>query len=777
MSEDIVLRSSEIVDPSGNNTRRRRRTLLQVGGPILSVVLVVAVIIGVSLHTYFANRDGVLSLTRKMFSIQADEVSLRVSDYLGPAPATAIVAHDLLAAEQLDTRPMVYQTYARSMLRNVSQVESFFFADDTGAFWYVGRAPEGLPEGYETSHIETRDGEKVLHHWYYDEAGKLTKENVTPLKEADPRKRAWYVQPQELGHLFWSDPYGFKETGQFVVTASTPMTFHDGRKGAFAINISLNRMTDFLEKIHLGNSGRAVIIDKNGRLVAGSGLMKIVNAANWNFQNMKITPQNAPVFYQALAKYHVYGAGPQIVDAQNKHYVTISAPLAHGKQRGWVVMLEAQESDFSAFTRAAGLQNLAFSALIVVLAAALAGFLVRQNRKTERVRRVLEAEREKREADSRILSDIAGEPDLFDADAEVPVLTRNLAACGDAKRVTLWRFVEGGQRILCEDSYDREADTHSAGIEIARGEIDALIAANEVNEFLMFEDAAADERSRPFSRLWMRSYGSRKLLVLPVNARGRVSGMMTVEDAQQEKPARVIGTFVAGIAAVRFNFAGDERPEGDKAAVPQDADVETRFGKKLVFAPDTDQEADLPAGRYPMVSAATIVFGLVQTPAIAEDVDLLPVVQRLAEQVQAIAREHRLFSMQAFSNRILLIGGCRKEGDRESAQRLADAMLAIRELCMLTLADAEFSTSFRIGMHVGPALGAELGGEPRVFNLWGEAIHFSELLAESMPDAAAIQVSEAAHVLLRENYLFRPRGDFYLPRSGVTRSFILAGRR
>ncbi len=42
--------------------------------------------------------------------------------------------------------------------------------------------------------------------------------------------------------------------------------------------------------------------------------------------------------------------------------------------------------------------------------------------------------------------------------------------------------------------------------------------------------------------------------------------------------------------------------------------------------------------------------------------------------------------------------------------------------------------------------------------------------------AGAIQASEAAYTRLRENFLFRPRGSFYTPGVGESRTFVLAGQ-
>jgi hypothetical protein len=40
-----------------------------------------------------------------------------------------------------------------------------------------------------------------------------------------------------------------------------------------------------------------------------------------------------------------------------------------------------------------------------------------------------------------------------------------------------------------------------------------------------------------------------------------------------------------------------------------------------------------------------------------------------------------------------------------------------------------------------------------------------------------VQVTEAAYERLHQEFLFRPRGSFYLPQVGEARTFILAARR
>jgi len=83
---------------------------------------------------------------------------------------------------------------------------------------------------------------------------------------------------------------------------------------------------------------------------------------------------------------------------------------------------------------------------------------------------------------------------------------------------------------------------------------------------------------------------------------------------------------------------------------------------------------------------------------------------------------------------------------------------------------------FRLGIHCGIAIGHALGSNPGVFNLWGEAAKTAEVMATSaLP--GAIQTSEAVYRRLRQGFVLRPRGTFYLPTVGASQTFVLAGRR
>ena len=68
-----------------------------------------------------------------------------------------------------------------------------------------------------------------------------------------------------------------------------------------------------------------------------------------------------------------------------------------------------------------------------------------------------------------------------------------------------------------------------------------------------------------------------------------------------------------------------------------------------------------------------------------------------------------------------------------------------------------------------------MGSEQRAYNLWGESVRLADTMAESgLP--GSIVVTETSYRLLRDRYLFRVRGTFYLGGSGEMSTYLLTGR-
>jgi adenylate cyclase len=161
--------------------------------------------------------------------------------------------------------------------------------------------------------------------------------------------------------------------------------------------------------------------------------------------------------------------------------------------------------------------------------------------------------------------------------------------------------------------------------------------------------------------------------------------------------------------------------------------------------------------------------------AIREPGDGSTLADHLAAALQGIAAASDIPYVKMVGHDAVLAAGYAPR-DSSAIERIADAAVATRERFLELLEGAGQSPAFRIGIHYGLAFGSQVGHEPRLFNLWGEAVRTADLMAASGAGAGSIQVSEAAYQQLRQHFLFRPRGSFHLPRVGTAQTFVLGSR-
>ena len=217
---------------------------------------------------------------------------------------------------------------------------------------------------------------------------------------------------------------------------------------------------------------------------------------------------------------------------------------------------------------------------------------------------------------------------------------------------------------------------------------------------------------------------------------------------------------------------GRERSSTDKAVT---AAPEAKRSYTAELASRGIDPSTIDGDVYPNV--AVVVVHLVDPVALS--VRLASGENSISDQIactlQQIARKRDVPYLKIVGQEIIGAAGFNAP-DGAAALLMADVALAIRDHCLELFEDSDRRQEFRIGIDCGPAIGGEVGNNPRLFNLWGEAVRSASHMAlTGLP--GTVQVTEAAYERLRHDFLFRPRGAFYLPQVGEARTFILAGRR
>ncbi len=776
--------TDEIVDISGRTIRRRRQLLRRVGGPVLGVALVILSILGVSLYSYQANRAGALMLSGAVLDGLQARIAREVSSYLAPATQAALIARDMVARHAISDSQTAIEGFAASMLDQVPNLEGFYVANGDGDFTMVRRDPAG---GTDTKLIANRPGARQVSTVHLDAAGQVVDRATDPNDNFDPRERVWYKGALATDGVYWSAPYIFFTTQAPGITAAIRFQQSGSVDRVFGVDITLEALSGFLASLQIGRTGRAAIVDNAGNVIAAPGLVRPVGANGRQIVPTATDALNSPALTGAYDRFRVEGYGSRTIDAGDVRYVVTASRLPAAGQ-DWVLLIAAPQSDFTGFAEDNSRKNLLLSLVTIGLAGLLGLLLVRQNRRADRMARSLAQQRENSARETRALSALAAQPGLFDPQRPAPGLTEGLAEMSAARRTSVWRLAGEGRVLRCEDSFEQQGG-HVDGLELSRSELPRFFQLLDGGEAVDGVDAAADARTSELHRLLMRPFGSRTLSVLPVHGASGVSGALLLEDAAEPERARSFAQAVSSIAAMRMARHEQE----DNAAVPLDegeagppqavavAHGTEAFSSVLTLdRPDSEDRAvpsGLAATYFPSVTAMTIRFDDAVSLARPDQAGVTALADEIVKAMQAIAARYALPYMKLTGNSLIAAAGCVAAPDSSATERLADAAVAAREACLTLLAQSGLEPVFHIGIDFGAALGCALGQEPRVFNLWGDVIRTAELMAVSATGAGSIQVSEPAYEQLRQQFLFRPRGVFYLPRIGTARTFILAGRR
>lgn len=787
-------RALEVIDPSGARQQRIRRNLRRLLLPIAGVTMVIASLVGIGLHTYSLVHASSLRLTHDLLVATQTTVAGEVASYLEPVTAGSGIAHDMLQHSALRDRADPFTLFAGALLRQTPQVQAFYLANSDGDFELIQRHGQG---GLEQVIVAAQSGTRMRTTLDTDVDGRVTDQEAPAPSDYDPRKSSFFTAPIQAKTTWWSEPHIFKPTGQPIVTASVAYATGDGRDHVLAVNISLDQLSAFLSSLHIGKNGRAVIVRRDGRVIASPAFARHAGDAATATLDPAAARGPENELTRAFDVFRVQGFGPHSFSIGRKPYISIAAKLPAGGA-DWALLVVVPARDFATFTTSNSRSLLAWSLVTVGLAAILAGFLVYQGRRSDRLLLAIAARDERAVADRRALRDLLDDPSLLDPAAEVPALTEQLCALAVADRAGIWRLATN-DLMHCEDLFDRADDGHLAGLELTpesavdeaprAGFADAIRAAVEQDSMLEVIDPSHDPRTARFYRLHLRGAHVRSLTILPVQAEGSLFGAIVLENARRATEARPALELVAGIAALRLRQAvpsGVPDTGEDNAARPMEPAIPSGTSLYLAAQADPASGEAVAQGFFPAVAVMVAAFGGTGGQREGEARDTIALVSRITRGMTEIAQRHQLFLVRIAGHRLLAASGCTEIPDPDAPVRLAEAALALRDLVTNVLANADIDPVFQIGIDVGRALGAVVGGgvdaqadatRPGVFNLWGEAITGAERMAQSNHLPGGIQVTEAAQAALRDRFLFRSRGNFYDPRAGVRRTYVLAGRR
>jgi class 3 adenylate cyclase len=470
-------------------------------------------------------------------------------------------------------------------------------------------------------------------------------------------------------------------------------------------------------------------------------------------------------------------------------------------------MIVVPEADFIGFVALHNRSTLVMSGAVALLVALFAALLIRQGLRADRNALLVIAREQAREAQGRAFTELAANAALFDPRERDAIhgLTRVVARVVAARRVAIWRVGADGALLTLEDCRDRENDGHTAGVEFARAQLGGLLPALEAGEEIEARDAARDPRTADFHRLYLGPLGTRALVAVPIRLQGRSVGVVCLEDWRADG-ALGFARAVASMLSVRFAAALREGAEQSRGAAPA-AGASAEAGPRLAASDHDDVPAPaalrgmrrsrldaalarrvdgaarpgggadgLRAQVFSHATVATIQFtdaGLLAHAG--EEAGDRAVAALVVAHVEEVAVARAIPYVRILGDKVVMASGFVAAQAGRDAVAVAEAAVELRERLAQLFTALGQRLEFRIGIDTGAVVGASLGEDGEAFNLWGDATRVSETMAETGIPGAAV-VTEPSYRLLRERFVFRARGSFFLAGAGEMSTYLLASR-
>lgn len=766
--------TDDVVDIAGDVTRpRRRQVWLRVGIPIGGVALVIAAVLAIALYSERANRSGVLLLSDDLLTTLQQRISQQVTAYLDPATRAARLARDMTARTTIVDPRSTLEAFAASALRQIPQIDAFYTGDATGNFMMVQRGAAG---GADTKTILNTPGPRLVEWTRRDAGGQVIARERDPNDQFDPRTREWFQGALKSDDVYWTGVYVFFTRRIPGVTAAIRYHGTDGLDRVFGVDITLQALSDFLASLKIGRTGRAAIVDDTGHLIAAPDATHVLRGSGGQLTTARVDQIDDPVLAAAYDHFRVQGYGRRVIMVDDEPFVSIVSRLpASGGD--WSLLMIAPEQDFTSFVARNGRRTLLLSLIVVALSAILAALLVRQGLRADRTARLLTERGRAIEQQNVAFSRLARLPNLFDKTQQAPVqeMTQSLVDLTGAQRASVWHLLESSQQLLCEDVYDRDSGGHSAGLRLTRAESPQMFAALESGEVIEAPDAASDRRTAELYRTLLHDSHSRSVFVAPVRVEDRTIGSIMLEDASHVSDAHEFILLAADLIALRMRGAADSPTamRSDAVQLPESAMGERSLTAELVLR---GLEGPLAAEVFASAAVMAVRFSDARALASRDASSDTTLADRIAAMMQDVAAAHSIPYMKLLGHEVIAAAGLTAD-DASAIVRIADAAIAIREHCLEQFEVCGHPPQFRIGIDCGVAIGSHVGRQPRMFNLWGEAVRTASRMAEAGTGPGTIQVSESAYRRLREQFLLRLRGRFYVPQAGAEQTFVLGGRQ
>lgn len=320
---------------------------LLLAAPVLGVVLILSII------AFTEAKSTVNVLMAQHLAQIHDQIEKGLKDFLNLPKQiqrlnTNLIEEGLINLGNLRAwRPVLFE-----QIQVFDGLSSITWVSADGQSVGISRYSDG--SGYEFA-IKDKQTGKHIQQFRCDLMGRMDKK-PTKTSPYDPTDRPWYKSVIKSYKPTWTKPYAYALKGGSgaALALGYAQPFRDGNGqivGVMNAELTLGDITLFLEKLRIGKTGKAFLIDNRGRLIATSSGVPITDIRNYPL----IASESADRQIAAAAK-NIEEAFESFKDIKARYqlrlrisdqpYLLMMSPYEYDKGVSWIISTLVPESDF-----------------------------------------------------------------------------------------------------------------------------------------------------------------------------------------------------------------------------------------------------------------------------------------------------------------------------------------------------------------------------------------------------------------------------------------------
>ena len=358
------------------------RIPMKISLPLVFTAPVIVVVIVLSALAYLEANSAVNDLMAQNLVQIQEHIEERLHDLLNLPGRIQRVNANLIRQDHLNVKHL--RSWRTTLLEQAQAFEglsSITWGSADGRS--VGIAHRPNQNGYDFF-IKDEETGPDLFEYYSDAHGRMNKHPARTFPY-DPRTRPWYKAAILADRSTWTNPYArVHKNGSAVTLAlgfAQPFRDSNGRLiGVMNAELTLNDITRFLENLRVGRTGKAFLLDQQGRLIATSSGVPLTDARNYpvvaSASADRQIARAAAILEQEFESYRDIDGRYQLrLKINHKPYLLMISPSAHETGLTWLIAALVPESDFLSSIKAGRYRNVKIG-VVAVSATLLFGILL-----------------------------------------------------------------------------------------------------------------------------------------------------------------------------------------------------------------------------------------------------------------------------------------------------------------------------------------------------------------------------------------------------------------